>query len=701
MNSLEFINNLSRKLRDVSERQWQRDILVEAVNDALRTLCAVKHDVYTTRENIPLVAGTEQTTPSDAYRLISLMNNVCPTTGALKRAIRQGDISVMDDVYPHWRQDAAIGYIKEWFLNESEACRFEVWPPANGPTGEGCGEEPVVPDVPVAPDEPTQGASQAELDQYQIDLAAYNVLLTEYNTAVAAKAAYDLCVNPVEPAIPVDPGPQLCGISPTEPTIENECIPRTAGLSFVNDGLGNTFVIDGLSAGDYDVLVDEELVVIDFSTIDADIPVVPTDDAFTLKRGIASGETSDPARRTIEHVFGNEAANLTGNTSNNFLSMGDVRLAIDAGTPYMIVQYKHGTNNKVYSPFAASIADLPRFIKVQEIAPVNAGLPPYENTTYDLSAVPLSPNFGTTAGTNFINTAGAADIPAMQAIPEGSFFIVPASGNSSALYTSTFGLVHRATTFGPDLLRYDISVLGFQSSGLPHSFFSNTGSNTKLFYMLTQATPTEPGEVMYIANGSNIRDYVALPPDKDSVFQAELAAYLLELAAYDSCINSGGTDGGTEAEVAERNALIAQYGIDVAAYPAALIAYNQALQNFSTGNETVRAILAKVPCVEDKVALIAALGPVPTDEAELEIYNEQVEAINNSGTFDLLDELPAKKVYISALMEWALYYCYSVDDEMTANNGRGLNHFKAFFNLIGEKINNDMKILASRTGLEK
>ena len=129
MQTQTFIDELSRRLRDVAKKQWDQDYLLSATNAAIFALCRTLPEVYTVNRDLTLVAGTEQNIDADLHKIVTLLHNV-KADGSQGRAITQTDMSVLDAAYPQWRQDAPREYIRHWMNDEFSESRFYVWPPA-------------------------------------------------------------------------------------------------------------------------------------------------------------------------------------------------------------------------------------------------------------------------------------------------------------------------------------------------------------------------------------------------------------------------------------------------------------------------------------------------------------------------------------------------------------------------------------------
>lgn len=191
----EFIDELSRRLRDVNKKQWDDDFLISATNAALGALTTVMPQSFTVNRDLALVGGTEQEIDPDLHRIVTMLHNISTVDGTPRRAITKADMSVLDAACPHWRQDPSRNYIRHWMVDEFDESKFYVWPPA--PTEDPLSirgtftrtpyiSRTVLPEVPEEPVEPVDIDDGA----YQADLAAYNALLAEYNAAQAALEAY-------------------------------------------------------------------------------------------------------------------------------------------------------------------------------------------------------------------------------------------------------------------------------------------------------------------------------------------------------------------------------------------------------------------------------------------------------------------------------------------------------------------------------
>lgn len=178
MRNSDVINQVSRRLRDVAQKEWKPDILLASLNSALQSIVNVSPHTNTVHRDITLVNGHQQRIPSDLHKLIHVLHNVDDVSGEPRRAVTLAEMGMMDDVFPHWRQDDPRGYIEHYMMTDTDDKGFHVWPPARARST----ERPVEVERPTEPD---AGATQEVQDQYALDVAAYNQYVVAFNAYLA------------------------------------------------------------------------------------------------------------------------------------------------------------------------------------------------------------------------------------------------------------------------------------------------------------------------------------------------------------------------------------------------------------------------------------------------------------------------------------------------------------------------------------
>jgi len=138
-----IIDQVSRRLRDVTRKTWKLDILIASMNSAFQSVINVRPDSNTVHRNMSLVKGHEQQIDDDLYKLVHVLHNVDPATGNAKRAITKANMGTMDSVFMHWRQDKPRGYVEHYMLDDFDDRKFYIWPPVIGREGEA----PIVPEA--------------------------------------------------------------------------------------------------------------------------------------------------------------------------------------------------------------------------------------------------------------------------------------------------------------------------------------------------------------------------------------------------------------------------------------------------------------------------------------------------------------------------------------------------------------------------
>lgn len=125
----EFIDELSRRLRDTNKRQWDQDFLVDAVNSAFTCMCNAAPSSHTIELDIVLKDGTRQEVPKPVHRIVDLLYNITPD-GFPSEPVTNADRGAMDTAAPGWRMDDSRGVIKHWIPSSLEESTFDVWPKA-------------------------------------------------------------------------------------------------------------------------------------------------------------------------------------------------------------------------------------------------------------------------------------------------------------------------------------------------------------------------------------------------------------------------------------------------------------------------------------------------------------------------------------------------------------------------------------------
>jgi hypothetical protein len=105
------------------------------LNDAQRAVVLVRPDASSVVQNIALVAGTKQSIPATASRLLGVVRNMGSDGATPGKSIRLVDRQTMDDFNRDWYTATPAAAVDEVIYDDKKAPRtFWVTPPLSGAT---------------------------------------------------------------------------------------------------------------------------------------------------------------------------------------------------------------------------------------------------------------------------------------------------------------------------------------------------------------------------------------------------------------------------------------------------------------------------------------------------------------------------------------------------------------------------------------
>lgn len=116
------------QLNDVEKVTWTDDVLLLALNQALSMLILVRPDVTATFDEFVCIAGTRQTIPKEATRLLKVVRNI-KANGVLGRAVRLVNQHDLDSADPNWHSGTPKDTAKEYMFDDRSPRWFYVYPP--------------------------------------------------------------------------------------------------------------------------------------------------------------------------------------------------------------------------------------------------------------------------------------------------------------------------------------------------------------------------------------------------------------------------------------------------------------------------------------------------------------------------------------------------------------------------------------------
>ncbi len=109
-------------LNDPSFIRWPKQELLDYFNDASRAIVLVRPDAFCKNVSFSCAAGTKQTLPAEALRLIEVIRNASGTV------IRHVPRKALDDSYPDWHSGATATKVTAYTYDERDPKTFYLYP---------------------------------------------------------------------------------------------------------------------------------------------------------------------------------------------------------------------------------------------------------------------------------------------------------------------------------------------------------------------------------------------------------------------------------------------------------------------------------------------------------------------------------------------------------------------------------------------
>lgn len=121
----DIIRRVVETLQDPTSIRWPVPELVRYLNDGQREIKLHRPDTVRQTGDIALVAGSRQTLPANADKLIEIWHNK-----ASKRAVQMVDRRILDDQTPGWHAVASSTDVLHYMYDPRVPTEFFVYPPA-------------------------------------------------------------------------------------------------------------------------------------------------------------------------------------------------------------------------------------------------------------------------------------------------------------------------------------------------------------------------------------------------------------------------------------------------------------------------------------------------------------------------------------------------------------------------------------------
>ena len=520
----------------------------------------------------------------------------------------------------------------------------------------------------------------AQLSAYNVALSAYNVALSQYNTAIAEfddlvadrNTAIELLAEfnnryinpghvirgtftktpridtaepptvPDEPVAPtgtsvepVNPGPVSDGFptSDTTPVISSYTPLGPFSISALNPSNGGSLIEQYWAVDTPEYIPDEQLVIVDFSNFDR--RAMADDDVIRLNLTLSPTTGS----LSLFNYFYRDSIPGYGEGSNaNYIRAKTIVDAIADGRPFAVLHHTSADATTMRSGFVASVDDIPTFGTIPGIIDTNDAVATYAadaTGVEDFGAIgtgEMTRNNANLSNENYSAAIKDALYDGFNVLPEYSYVRMVIDENlSNADILLSGGQLVIANGDDTQELRYNIT---FQQPGNPGTLKYHTsqppvtindGPLEHLWLVTKQPEGDDAGTIYY-------RDTVSTNTTQWDTALPELEAFI--------AANT-----------------VTQDQVD---------AYLLALANFNGDLQAQQAEYDDL--VADRNTAIALLAA----------YNARGDVLTRA------DDLPLDDMHVPALEEFALYYAYAIDDDVTANSGRAQRHWLAFFQLINK-----------------
>jgi len=117
-----ILNRANTLLNDKTWTRWPKQELLDFYNDAAKAIVLMRPDAHTKNVEFSCSAGTKQSLPSDALRLIEVLRN------ASGKVIRYVPRKALDDSYPDWHRTNTATEVTAYAYDDRDPKNFYLYP---------------------------------------------------------------------------------------------------------------------------------------------------------------------------------------------------------------------------------------------------------------------------------------------------------------------------------------------------------------------------------------------------------------------------------------------------------------------------------------------------------------------------------------------------------------------------------------------
>ncbi|WP_027185638.1 DUF6682 family protein [Desulfovibrio inopinatus] len=131
----ELADDIRQILFDPTGIRWDNDEIMKWINLARKEICKYKPDLFVKTKTVILVAGTKQSLPSSAIRIVKVVRNMGTTGTSPGRSITLTDLKILENL-PGWHAHDPSSVVLHWTFDDRSPKSFYIFPPQPA-TGQG------------------------------------------------------------------------------------------------------------------------------------------------------------------------------------------------------------------------------------------------------------------------------------------------------------------------------------------------------------------------------------------------------------------------------------------------------------------------------------------------------------------------------------------------------------------------------------
>lgn len=131
MQAIDIVEDIAQELTDPSYRIWSKVNLTEYLNSALLMISEFRPDASSGIVNLTLIAGTKQSLPATARRLLDIVRNMGSDGLTPGKPIWSIDEPTLNTYRPKWHSETGKTVVRNFTYDERTPDTFYVYPPVH------------------------------------------------------------------------------------------------------------------------------------------------------------------------------------------------------------------------------------------------------------------------------------------------------------------------------------------------------------------------------------------------------------------------------------------------------------------------------------------------------------------------------------------------------------------------------------------